>query len=68
MIHVQFWPKQLVRKWLNMRHNGNQKFDRDFEMDVGNKYVGENGEALSNQSISGYTMLQLSVVVQGKKT
>ena len=51
-----------------MRHNGNQKFDRDFEMDVGNKYVGENGEALSNQSISGYTMLQLSVVVQGKKT
>ncbi|XP_073388007.1 type I inositol polyphosphate 5-phosphatase 10 isoform X1 [Physcomitrium patens] len=30
----EFWPRQLVKKWLNLRNTGNIKFDRDTDMDV----------------------------------
>lgn len=45
---MQFWPRQLVRKWLNLRHGGNQKFNRDIEMDAENGYEVEGyGELLT---------------------
>lgn len=45
----QFWPRQLVKKWLNLRNTGNIKFDRDTDMDVEHTVEEESGkQRLSN--------------------
>lgn len=41
---LEFWPRQLVKKWLNMRHTDNLNFNRDTDVDT-KFYSEENGDS-----------------------
>lgn len=44
----EFWPRQLVKKWMNLRYTGNRSFKRDTDLDAKSNCV-EIGELDENR-------------------